>query len=308
MIVYVKLVLAAVFWGATWTVGRMVVQEVPPFAAAFYRFVIALVCLLAWLVHAEGGLPSWQRGTGWKLVGLGFTGIFLYNTFFLHGLQHIDAGRAALVVALNPALIALVSAVLGQGRLGLVRGLGIALALVGSVWVLSRGEPLTLVREGIGLGETFILGCVASWTFYTFMGRSLTSTLSPLAANVGACWVGCLLLGGAAGWQGQLAWPTAYSWQAWACLGFLGLFGTALSYIWYTEGVKALGAAKAAVFINLVPLSGVLVAAAVLHERLPAAVWIGGLVTLAGVLLTSLAGAVRPAAPAAAASLTVLPP
>jgi drug/metabolite transporter (DMT)-like permease len=296
--VYLKLVLAAVFWGATWAVGRSVVQEVPPFAAAFYRFVIAVGVMLAWLAHAEGRWPR-LRGRDWlKLSALGFTGVFLYNTFFLHGLQHIDAGRAALVVALSPVLIALLSAALGQERLGRVKSAGIALALLGSVWVIGRGEPAMLLRAGIGLGEWLILGCVAAWTFYTFVGRSATTTLSPLAANAMACGVGCLLLGAAASVQGQLAWPTAYSPKAWACLAFLGVFGTALSYIWYTEGVRALGAAKAAVFINLVPLSGVLSATLFLQERLPPTVLVGGAVTLAGVLMTTWAGALKTAAPA----------
>ncbi len=289
--VYVKLVLAMVFWGATWSVGRAVVQEVPPFAAAFFRFVIAVACMGLWLWHAEGRLPRMRGREVLLLLALGFTGIFLYNAFFLHGLQHIDASRAALVVALNPVAIALVSAALGQDRLSPVKGLGLALALAGSVWVISRGDPASLWYEGLGVGEALILGCVAAWTFYTLAGRQATTTMSPLAVNVWACGLGCLLLGGAAAVEGQGAWAwPLYSLKAWACLFFLGVFGTAVSYIWYTEGVRSLGAARAAVFINLVPLSGVLIATLALHERLPAAVWAGGGLSLVGVAVTTLAG------------------
>lgn len=290
--VYTKLVLAMVLWGATWSAGRAVVQEVPPFAAAFFRFLIAVVCLGCWLWHAEGRLLRVRGRELGLMLALGFTGIFFYNAFFLHGLQHINASRAALVVALNPVAIALVSAALGQERLSSMKVIGLVLALGGSVWVISRGDPVSLWYDGVGVGEALILGCVAAWTFYTLVGRQATTTMSSLAVNVWACALGCLLLGGAAAVEarGAWAWPR-YSFTAWACLVFLGVLGTAVSYIWYTEGVKALGAARAAVFINLVPLFGVLIATLVLHERLPAAVWAGGAISLAGVAVTTLAGA-----------------
>ncbi len=297
--VYAKLVLATIFWGATWTVGRTLVQEVPPFAAAFIRFAIAVTCMGFWLHHTEGRLPKARARDFAVFLVLGFFGVFLYNTFFLHGLQHIDAARGAMMVALNPVMIILASVALGYDRLSPLKLWGMGLALGGSIWVISRGDPLLAWRGastgggggvGVGVGEGLIVACSVAWTIYTLMGRLASKRISALAVNTWACGLGCLFLGGAAlgEAQGAWAWPN-YSLKAWASLFFLGFFGTALSYIWYTEGVKKLGPARAAVFINLVPLSGVLIATISLQESLPLAVWLGGAVSLIGVALTSLA-------------------
>lgn len=62
----------------------------------------------------------------------------------------------------------------------------------------------------------------------------------------------------------------------------MGSFGTAVACVWFHEGVKALGAARAAVFTNLVPVFGVLLAVLLLGEPLLASMVVGGLVTLAG--------------------------
>lgn len=84
-----------------------------------------------------------------------------------------------------------------------------------------------------------------------------------------------------------------FSLTAWFCLFYLGVFGTAIAYTWYTEAVQSIGAARAAPFINLTPISGVLFGALILHERLDIAVLMGGLITIVGVLMTVYAGRVQ---------------
>ncbi|MEC5400070.1 DMT family transporter [Uliginosibacterium sp. H1] len=285
--IYVRLVLTALFWGGTWVAARIVVQEVPPFGAAFYRFLIATLAT-AWIVRGhEGPLPRLTRRE-WLMVGLmGLTGVFAYNYFFLHGLQHISAGRGALVIALNPALVALVAWLLFGDRMHALKATGIALALGGCLLVVSGGQPLALVNGEVGIGELMIFGCVVCWTLYTFIGRRATGSLTPLVANLYACAIGGALLGVAALVEGSLSqWPD-YSLRAWLAIGYLGFFGTALSYSWFTAGVQHIGATKAAAFTNLVPVFGVALGALILHERLGAGVLLGGAVTVLGVVLTN---------------------
>lgn len=43
---YFKLILTTIFWGGTWVAAHILVEEVPPFTAAFIRFLIAVVALV----------------------------------------------------------------------------------------------------------------------------------------------------------------------------------------------------------------------------------------------------------------------
>ena len=285
--IHARLLLTALFWGGTWVAARIVVQEVTPFSAAFVRFLIALVATIALVWREQGRVPVLRPAQWLWPLAMGAIGIFAYNYFFLNGLRHIAAGRGALVVALNPAVAALVAWRLGQEKMTPARALGVLLALAGCVLVVSNGRPQALLAGEVGVGELLIVGCVVCWTLYTFIARLAMRTLSASTTNLYACLTGCAMLGVAAAGEGFFThWP-AYSLTVWGAILFLALFGTTLGYLWFTVGVRELGAARASNYINLVPIFGVLLGALLLGERLDPFVLVGGAVTIAGVVLTN---------------------
>ena len=117
MVVFIKLLFTAVFWGGTFIAGRSLAGQVAPFSAAFLRFAVATVFLLLFLLKANGRIPAIQRKQLLPIIVLGLTGVFSYNFFFFKGLERIEAGRAAVIIANNPVFIALLSALLFKERL-----------------------------------------------------------------------------------------------------------------------------------------------------------------------------------------------
>lgn len=190
------------------------------------------------------------------------------------------------MIALNPVLIALVSWLWFKEKMTVLKGFGIVTALIGCVLVISDGHPQKFFQGEVGIGELLIMGCVFAWAAYTFIGRHATLTMSSLATTFYASLVGCVLLGIASISEAPWALIGHFSINAWLALLFLGLLGTALSYTWFTDGVKQIGAARAGPFINLTPIFGVLLSALFLDERLHIAVLIGGALTIFGVLMT----------------------
>ena len=279
---YWKLLTVALFWGATWVAGRIAVGEVSPLAVASWRFLLAAMVLGALLIRKEGW-PRWSRHDLLGIFGLGVSGIFLYNLCFLYGLQHIEAGRGALVVALTPVAIAVADVLFFGAAMTLRRAVGIAIALAGCLLVVTRGK-FELLLGGVGVGELLILGCVVLWTAYTFIGRSVGQRLSPLSATFGASLAGWLMLTLAALIDGSLFAASNLTADGALSIAFLGILGTAVAFTWYAEAVGELGATRTGMFINLVPLFAVLLGALILHERLTAATLFGGALIVAGVV------------------------
>lgn len=286
MKVYLQLIAVALFWGGTWVAGRVAVGEASPLAVASWRFLLATLVLGGLLVVRQGW-PRWNRRQWGLVLALGASGIFLYNVCFLYGLKHIEAGRGALVVALTPAVIALTDWLLHGARMTGRKGLGIVIAMLGCLLVVTKGDPLALLHGAVGLGELLIIGCVVLWTAYTFYGRSATKVMTPLAATFGAALTGWLMLTLAALFDGSLFTLGALSWKGMTSIVFLGLFGTAVAFTWYAAAVHQLGATRAGAFINLVPVFAVLLGALLLDERLPGSVLLGGALVMAGVVLTN---------------------
>ena len=287
-VTYVKLIAAMAMWGGTWIAGRVIAQELSaPLAVAALRFVLSGLAVGAFMLLSEGRLPFPESGRDWGLIwALGFFGIFLYGLCFFFGLQRIPAGRGALVVALNPAVIVMTAWLIGKERMTTRKAIGSLIALAGCLTVIGNGDPLALFQGTVGLGEWLIVGCVMSWTAYTFIGWQARGRFSPLATTFYASLSGAVLLGLAALVQGNID-PAAWSWRVWSGMGFLAIFGTAIAYTWFTDAVHRLGAGHASIFINLVPVFAVLQAALLLDERLGLAVLAGGALVIAGVWLTS---------------------
>lgn len=286
-LIYGKLLLVAIIWGGTWIAARIAVLELPPLVVAVWRYLIASLCLAGMLLMTERRWPRPNRQQCGLLLLAALSGIFIYNLLFLYSLQRIGAGRGALVVALNPAMVALAAWLLFGDRMTPLKGAGIVVALLGSLLVVGKGDPLALLRGEVGLGEWLVVGCVVCWTVYTFVGRRATLGLSPLALTFYASAGGGAMLLLTGWWVGDLHDLPSFSWRAVTAIVFLGVLGTALAFTWYADGVRRIGAAKAAAFINLVPVAAVLQAALLLDERLEIAELGGGLLVLAGVAMTN---------------------
>jgi drug/metabolite transporter (DMT)-like permease len=288
---YLKLTGAMFMWGGTWIAGRIVAQEVPaPLMAAAFRFLIAGVVLAGFALAAEGqnSTPGQRVASGASSAGWRSPAFFIYALCFFYGLRYISGrARGARRCAQSGYGRAPCAWFAGQEKMTPLKLAGIVIAMIGCLTVVGNGNPLALLHGAVGMGEWLILGCALCWTAYTFIGRQATLSLSPLTATLYASLIGSLLLGITALLQGGTE-IAEWSWRVWSSVAFLAIGGTALAFTWFADGVKRIiGAAKASVFVNLVPVFAVLQAAILLDERLGFAVLSGGLLVIAGVWLTT---------------------
>jgi len=288
--VYLKLVLTTFFWGGTFVAARFAVREAPPFFAASCRFLIAsafLIPLAAWQSRREGrGFPvpaNFRQLAG--LFSLGLTGVFLYNAVFFTGLKLTSASNGALIVAINPLLTAVLSALWLRERVSASQAAGLFLAFFGVALVIARGSLALIASLSCNRGDLIMLGAPLCWALYSVLGKKALTRFTPLAATAYAALFGASLLVPAAFLEHAVAGGPlpGFSWLGWLAILQLALLGTVVGFVWWYQGVQQIGTARAAAFVNLVPLFGAVLAALILGERLAAAqVW-GGLLVIAGV-------------------------
>jgi drug/metabolite transporter (DMT)-like permease len=229
----------------------------------------------------EGGLPKLDQRQ-WLLVALlGVTGVAAYNYLFMVGLETVPASRGSLIMALNPAATMIGAALFLREPITAAKVIGTILALVGVAIELGGGNPFSLLEGGIGKGEIALFGCVVGWSAYTLIGKKIAG-VTPLAATTYAALLGTVMLAAVAFVTGQLDVPHA-STRAWIALVYMGTLGTALAFVWFLEGVKTLGPARAAIFVNLVPVAAITLAVLLLGEKLTPAIVIGAVLVIAGV-------------------------
>ena len=259
-VMYSLLVLTIAVWGGTFVAGRLVALECEPLTGAFFRFLLAALVLIPLTIIQEGRiLPVGLGRRDWFFLALlGATGMFGYNYFFIKGLGLTEAGRASVIVAINPSLTYVGLAIFFGEKISRAGVIGFACALTGAVLAITHGAPLGLFSGEIGRGEFLIFGCTLCWAAYSLAGKIALQRLRPLMATTWACIFGLLFLAPAA-WLESGPWAFLhFSPTTWLSLAFLGVLGTALGFTLYYQGIVQLGAGRAAVFINLVPIFGIL--------------------------------------------------
>ena len=287
---YLKLIVVALLWGGTFVAGRLLAGSLSPLMAAIGRFSLAAVILILLTIKTEGKLTKLSLKQAVITFALGLTGIFTYNLCFFSALSEMPASRTALFVAFNPIATALLLAILYKEKLSLQKLLGISIAVLGALTVISNGHLLSVyqdISQTFGRGELAMLCAVLSWAAYTVVGRKALFGLSPLVSTTYAAIWGLVLL--LAVWLFN---PNAHmintlSWQSSAAIGYLAIFGTVIPFVWYYQGIKKIGAAQTAVFTNFVPIFGVLLGALLLNEQISHSMLLGGALVITGVILTN---------------------
>lgn len=253
--IYAMVATAAVLWGANFNLAKQVIVDLHPLAAGAGRFLIAALIMLL-IVRLRGErvplLRHWRAYAALGLVGVGG-----FNLLFFFGMQSTSAVNGALIMALNPLLTALLAYPLLGERPSSRQLLAFPLGL-GGVAVVVLGGAAQQLR--IAPGDLMMLGANLCWAGYNVLGRRLMPAhTSGLANTAGIMVAGALVLVFAAGVAGApLALPGA---PAGGALLLMALGGSVLAYLFWNVGLARLGAGRTALFLNLVPVSSMAIAA-----------------------------------------------
>lgn len=282
--IYLKLVGTAMFWGGTFVFTRIAAQTLGPFTGAGLRYAMALLFLipLAYKQNRQVFKVGFKKFPA--LFMSGFAGVFAYNFFFFKGLKTIPASRGALLAALSPTFVLIISAIVYNEKLSLKKIIGIIISLIGVTVVISRGQFLKLLSS-IEVGDLFMLGCPITWALYTLAGRAALKHHTPLQTTT---WASISGLGLLALFSFTEPMPTEIPLKVWGSLAYLGIMGTVVAFVWYYDGIRAIGATRAAIFNNLVPVFAVIFSVFILQEKVSWYTWIGGLLVITGVLFVNL--------------------
>lgn len=288
---YLMIALTAVMWGANFNLAKPVLAEMHPFVAGADRYLLAAAIMLA---------LTWLRGErvplrhGRTYLKLGLVGVFGFNLFFFLGMASTSPVNGALIMALNPLLTSLIAYVMLGDRPTQRQLLAFPVGIVGvGIVVLGAGAEVHVAR-----GDLFLMIANINWAFYNVLVRKLMpKDVSGVVSTAGIMSVGAVALALAALVAGEdFVMPGLHAGSA---LVAMSIGGGVLAYLFWNAGIGVLGAARAAIFLNLVPVASMVIAAASgtppTHVQL-----LGGALVIGAVSFSALPGRPRPRAASAA--------
>lgn len=280
---YIMMLVTTFLWGGSWVSGDLIVELAPPMAIGFLRFMVALIPFLVLLrVYQHGLRRILAREHLPVVLATAITGILGYGVFFLIGMHYTTSAQGSIIAGLNPTTITIFSYIINRERLERRwQYLGLLLSFIGVVFVIGV-QALFEFRLDYLVGNLLIVLAMVNWGMYSALGKRAMRSLSSAEMTTGSILFGTLMFGVASvnDWNDTVF---LYSGEFWFHIFFLGILVTFVGYILFFESVKNLGGTRTGVFINLVPVFGVLLSVMILGEELPWTFVTGLILILAGI-------------------------
>ena len=287
---YSLLTLAALFWTGNWIAGRMLADLVPPSALTFWRWAIAVALLMPFV-----GPRLWAArallAREWRpIVALGLLGGGLHNVLQYWGLQYTLATNGAILNATTPVLIIVLGTLVFREPFPRRAAAGAVIALAGALALITRLDFPMLLAVGPNRGDLLILISMIMLSGYTVGVRRRPAGLDALSFL--ACFAIVALVPVGIGYAFEHAAgkrivinPTSVGGML-----YIAVFPALLAYLFWDIGVRAVGAARAGVFMYLMPVFGSILGMALLGERFELYHAVGMGLIFAGVAIATRAG------------------
>lgn len=285
---YLALLAVMVLWGSYPAMAKLALSDFPPVLLTTLRCVVASTFLVTLLLRSgeattRGLTPAALR----VFLVLGVAGICLSMQLTYVALYFTTAGNVVILSAATPVTVALAArAYLGE-RLRRLQWAGVGASAFGVLLIITNGRLAALRVEDLRVGDFINLVSIAGWTAYTVYGKRVLGTFSPLVATTGAYVLGTLVL------IPTLAVTTPFfpaprlsSGFAWLVVLYQAVAG-AVAHVWWYRAVEVIGPSRSAIFMNLQPVIGIALAAALLAEPITRWQLLGGVFVVGGVALTT---------------------
>lgn len=275
---YAALTTSALVWGGSIVGQKLALGAFSAVETSLIRGIGALAILIPLWWWTEGGRTT-LTPRDLKLLSLLGLGVLGNHLLTLFGLRYIGASTAGVLIGASPAITALLSSLLVRDiPFRKVAG-GCAVSFAGVTLVSGVGGDAP-IGDHPWLGGTLVLLGLVSWALYSIGGRQVMQRLSPLTVNWTTLLLS-LLLQLPLLWTDQkmlLSGTDSVPISGWLAVGYLIVFATALGQQAWLFGVQGVGPSRAGVFVNLIPVSALLLSALVLGEAI-------GIREIAGIVL-----------------------
>ncbi len=246
------LTITVLFWALNFYFGKIMMEYVSPNVAAFWRYLIGVLALLGMSFTA---LPSWKiiKENLFGILLVGFVGLFGFVYLFFQGLNLTSEMNGALIVSLNPAMTLLLAVCLQGYKANSRQIIGIVLAFIGIVYLLTKGDLQAILAIDFNKGDLILITGTSLFALQNIWIKKYSANLGNLSftslTNL-CCLVGfiCLL-------PFESAFPMAtLPSRFWIAAFGMGIPGTALAYYFWNYALNDIGAARGAVFLNAIPM------------------------------------------------------
>jgi drug/metabolite transporter (DMT)-like permease len=281
---YTLLTLTTLFWAGNAIAGKLAAGVISPVALTLARWSIACIAFYIFAhPHLSRDWPIVRRHLP-MLFALGALGFAAFNIGLYWALNYTTAINVTIEQSAMPVLIILANYLFFSQRITGLQGVGVLLTITGVLVTATRGSPLTVFETGVNRGDAIMMLCVVLYGGYTVALRyrpDIHWTTLMFALSLSATLFAVPFYAVEVFRDGfQMPVP-----KAWGIIAYTAIFPSMLSQLFFIRGVAMLGANRAGLFINLVPIFAAILAVVILAESFRPYHLAGLLLVLGGIAM-----------------------
>jgi drug/metabolite transporter (DMT)-like permease len=252
-------------WAGNAVAGRLAVGEISPMVLVCLRWMI--VCVFLGIVARRRLIEDWpELKRNWPMVVvMGATGYTAFNAMFYAAAHHTSGVNMTILQGSIPVFTLIGAFVAFRTPVTGVQVLGMAVTLFGVLVIGTKGHPEALSELRFNIGDVWLVTACILYAAYTvaLRKRPKASGLGFFAAMAMVAFVTSIPMLAAEGLRGEIVWPTP---KGWVIMLYVAIFPSFLAQIFFMRGVEIIGPGRAALFANLVPAFGAIMAVLILDE------------------------------------------
>lgn len=291
---YGALTVTALLLASNHIIGRAVHGQIPPIGLSFWRWVVGVLVLLPF---AMPGLRQHRQVLFRHLGVITLLGVFMVGgtTLVLIALTQTYAINVSLINAVQPTLTVFFAWLLFHESMTRWRALGVAFGITGVIVMVTRADLAVLLGLDLRAGDFVALLAMCGFAGYALSLKRLPHGIGVVVALFSISLAGTLLLLPFYLWETVMVKPVPVTTTSIGAILVLALLVTVLGNLGWYVGNRIIGPSRASIFINLIPVFGIVLAIVFLGEKLYAYHLAGGVLVVIGLLLAAGAGKSHPA-------------
>ncbi|MER1985568.1 MAG: DMT family transporter [Solibacillus sp.] len=285
------LILATLLWGGNFVIGRAVTGDIPPITLAFLRWCVAFIVFLPIAYpYIKKDWPKLKAHLPIVCI-LALTGVACFNTLVYIGVYYTTSINASLMNSSTPIIIYILSFIFLKERLSNYQIFGTLLSLVGVLFIISGGSLTTLFAFSFNKGDLIVLFAVFCWAIYSLLIKQYAGRLPGYSTFLSTIALGAVMLIPFTVYELATT-DISIHWSAstFGAILYVGIIASIIAFLSWNAGVVALGANRASIYLNFIPVFAAIFAILFLGEQLQLAQLIGGAAVVSGVILSSYKG------------------
>jgi len=271
------------FWGTTWIASKEGVKYMPALQLAAIRQFLGSIIYLSYFLFKK---TPWPKGKQWKtIIILSILNFVLSNGLSTWGVKYISSGLGAIIGALVPLWVVIISLFRGEKLVKLsIIGLVVGFAGVCEIFYEHLTDFLIFdFRFGIIISIISTL----TWAFATLYTKKKAASFNPYFSLGIQMFISSIFLFAYLGATESAVSLSTIPVISWVSIGYLVIFGSVLTFIAYIYALQHLPAEINSIYAYINPIIAVLLGAYIFGEPLSLTIAVGGIITLFGLYLVN---------------------